>query len=68
VQTTPGNIVNLTAVVRAEPHVQRRTYYPAIYWFSMLRVPDKANSPGTGPKGNGIPENMKSQGQWFALC
>src|SRR5438876_11193941 len=21
--------------------------------------------PGTGPKGNGIPENMKSQGQWL---
>jgi len=40
-------------------------YYPAIYWFSLLRVPGKSEFPGTGPKGNGIPDNMKSQGQWL---
>ena len=24
-------------------------YYPAIYWYSMLKVPDKSEFPGTGP-------------------
>src|SRR2546423_5941707 len=62
VQSAPGKIVNLTAVVAPSP-IAAAEYYPAIYWFSLLRVPDKTQFPGTGPKGNGIPENMKRQGQ-----
>jgi hypothetical protein len=60
----PGQAVNLTAAVAPNPRAAAE-YYPAIYWFSLLRVPDKSEFPGTGPKGNGIPENMKSQGQWL---
>src|SRR5215831_8931687 len=63
-QAAPGRIVNLTAVVAPNPRAAAE-YYPAIYWFSLLRVPDKSKFPGTGPKGNGIPENMKTQGQWL---
>jgi hypothetical protein len=66
VQAAPGKILNLTAVVAPDAHAAAE-YYPAIYWFSLLRVPDKSEFPGTGPKGNGIPENMKSQGQWLHL-
>ena len=32
----------------------------------MLKIPDKSEFPGTGPKGNGMPEKLKSQGQWLA--
>src|SRR6266576_2409910 len=64
VQATPGKAVNLTAAVAPNSRAAAE-YYPAIYWFSLLRVPDKSQFPGTGPKGNGIPENMKSQGQWL---
>jgi hypothetical protein len=63
-QAVPGKAVNLTAAVAPNPRAAAE-YYPAIYWFSLLRVPDKSEFPGTGPKGNGIPENMKSQGQWL---
>src|SRR6184192_895558 len=66
VQTIPGKIVNLTAVVAPNPKAAAE-YYPAVYWFSLLRVPDKREFPGTGPKGNGISENMKNQGQWLHL-
>src|SRR6266576_3734048 len=66
VQATPGKIVNLTAVVAPNPR-EAAQYYPAVYWFSLLRVPDKSEFPGTGPQGNGIPQNMKSQGQWLHL-
>ena len=31
----------------------------------MLKIPDKSEFPGTGPKGNGMPEKLKSQGQWL---
>ena len=43
----------------------RREYYPAIYWFAMLRIPDKSLFPGTGPEGNGMPVAFKSQEQWL---
>ena len=32
----------------------------------MLPIPDKSLFPGTGPGGNGMPEKMRSQGQWLA--
>src|SRR6516162_2001893 len=66
VPATPGSVVNLTATIAPNARAAAR-YYPAVYWFSLLKVPDKSDFPGTGPKGNGIPETMKSQGQWLHL-
>ena len=40
-------------------------YYPAQYWLSMMQVPPKSDFPGTGPTGNGIAPNIKSQGEWI---
>ncbi len=64
VQTRPGTILNLTAVI-APNAAAAAEYYPAIYWFSMLHVPDKSEFPGTGPGGNGIPTNIRSQAMWL---
>ena len=64
VQTTPGKTLNLNAAV-APSAAAAAEYYPAIYWYSMLKVPEKGDFPGTGTKGNGIPETMKSQAQWL---
>ena len=36
-------------------------YYPAQYWYSMLKIPDKSLFPGTGPNGNGMSPSLKSQ-------
>ncbi len=47
-QATPGKALNLTAVVAPNPRAAAE-YYPAGYWFSLLRVPDKSEFPGTGP-------------------
>ena len=66
VPTTPGKVVNLTALVAPNARAAAE-YYPAIYWFSLLQVPAKNEFPGTGPKGNGIPETAKNQGQWLHL-
>ena len=47
---------NLKAVVGPERRAPRRnTIRPAI-WYSLLQVPDKSEFPGTGPKGNGMPQ------------
>jgi hypothetical protein len=64
VQTQPGKILNLTAVVAPNPRAAAQ-YYPAIYWYSLLQVPAKSEFPGTGPQGNGISETVKSQGEWL---
>src|SRR3989441_5580943 len=64
VRTAPGKIVNLTAVV-APNAAAAAEYYPAISWYSMLRVPDKSEFPGTGPGGNGMPVTLESQAEWL---
>src|SRR5213594_1956869 len=64
VKTVPGKILNLKAVP-APSEAAAAQYYPAIYWYSMLKIPDKSEFPGTGEKGNGIAENLKSQGEWL---
>ena len=63
-QTEPGKVLNLRAVI-APSLASAAEYYPAIYWYSMLRAPDKREFPGTGPDGNGIATGMKSQAQWL---
>src|SRR3977135_362125 len=65
VATAPGKILDLTAVV-ASSAAAAAEYYPAQYWYSMLKIPDKSLFPGTGPNGNGMPVSLKSQGQWLS--
>jgi len=64
VKSTPGKILNLNAVI-APTLTSAAQYYPAIYWFSMIKVPDRSQFPGTGPNGNGIPVAFKTQDQWL---
>jgi len=64
VRTEPGKIVNLTAVP-APNAAAAAEYYPGMYWYSMLKIPDTTEFPGTGQNGNGIPEVMKSQNYWI---
>src|SRR6266849_99141 len=56
----PGKTVNITAVP-APNAAAAAELYPAIYWFSMLKMPGKEMFPGTGTgaNGNGMPTTMK---------
>src|SRR5579884_175504 len=64
VKSKPGKLLDLKATIAPTPEAAAQ-YYPAIYWFSMIHVPPKSDFPGTGPSGNGISPNMKSQAQWI---
>jgi hypothetical protein len=64
VDSEPGKQLNLTAV-KAPDEKAAAEYYPAIYWYSMIKPPEQASFPGTGPTGNGVNPNMKSQGQFL---
>ena len=64
IASEPGKILNLTAETRrAWP--RRRNTIRRSYWASMIKIPDQSRFPGTGDKGNGIPENFKTQQQWI---
>jgi hypothetical protein len=59
-QAAPGTTLDLTAVPAPSPR-DAAQYYPAGYWFSLIRVPDKSEFPGTGA----ISGDMKTQAQWL---
>ena len=66
VAATPGKALNLTAVIAPNDHAAAQ-YYPAGHWLSLLRIPEAGEFPGTGPQGNGINPNMKSQAEWVRM-
>jgi hypothetical protein len=63
-QTTAGKMLNLNAVPAPNARAAAE-YYPAGYWLSLLKVPDKTEFPGTGPTGNGISPAMTTQENWI---
>jgi hypothetical protein len=66
VRTEPGKMLNLTAVI-APTQAAAAQYYPAIYWAAMIRIPDKSKFPGTGPNGNGMPVEFKTQDAYLNM-
>jgi hypothetical protein len=40
-------------------------YYPAAYWYAMLKPPAESEFPGTGATGNGIAPTMVTQQHWL---
>src|SRR5438105_3195934 len=66
VDSEPGKQLNITAV-KAPNEAAAAEYYPAIYWYAMLKVPGADQFPGTGPGGNGINPAMRTQSQFLDL-
>src|ERR687892_2116044 len=62
----PGTTLNLQATPAPNPRAAAE-YYPAGYWYSLMRVPAESEFPGTGPQGNGINPVFKSQAQYVGL-
>ena len=59
----PGKHLNLRAVV-APSAAAAAQYYPAIYWYSMMKIPEP-NQFGGG-SGSGIPEKI-TQSDWLTV-
>ena len=57
VRATPGTTLNLTAVPAPSAKAAAE-YYPAIYWYSMLKIPQENEFP-VG--------KVKSQGEWLSV-
>jgi hypothetical protein len=54
IDSEPGKQLNLTAVPAANDAAAAQ-YYPAIYWYSMLKIPDASEFGGKGD----LPNNVK---------
>ncbi len=59
VRVAPGRTLDLTATVAPSP-AAAAAYYPAIYWYSMLKIPNATQFGGTGD----IPEGL-TQTDWL---
>src|SRR4051794_11729665 len=64
VRAEPGKTLDLDAVV-APSDAAAAEYYPAIYWYSMLKVPEKHEFTGSASARGGMPAHLKSQAQWL---
>jgi len=65
-EASPGRPLDLTAVLAPSPG-EAAAYYPAGYWFSLLKPPARSEFPGTGEAGNGINPAIKSQAEWLSM-
>src|SRR5687767_3634880 len=63
---TLGKPLNVSAVIAPNDHAAAQIY-PAGHWLSLLRIPEAGEFPGTGPQGNGINPNVKSQAEWVRM-
>jgi len=66
VQGRPGQQIDLKPSVAPDKKAAAKLY-PGNYWYAMLKIQEKNEFPGTGPAGNGISANIKTQGQWLHL-
>ena len=65
-RTKPGTTLNLRAMPAPNPRAAAE-YFPAGYWYSLLKVPAESEFPGTGPEGNGINPIFKSQADYVRM-
>jgi hypothetical protein len=61
VRAVPGKILNLKAVIAPNAAAAAR-YYPAVYWYSMLKIPDTSQFGGK----SSIPAKI-TQSDWINL-
>ncbi|MGH9158860.1 MAG: carboxypeptidase-like regulatory domain-containing protein, partial [Vicinamibacteraceae bacterium] len=66
VRATPGNDLNLTAVVAPDKKAAAR-YYPAGYWLSLMKVPGEEEFKRESATKGGISPEVESQGEWLRM-
>ena len=64
IQSARGATLSLEAVP-APSEQAAAEYYPAGYWFSLVRAPEKSEFPGTGA--NGISPNIRTQADFLRI-
>ena len=60
----PGKNIDLKARVAANAAAAAE-YYPGMYWYSMLKIPDTSEFPNKDKSANGVGPGMASQAVWI---
>jgi hypothetical protein len=60
----PGKTIDLKAKP-APTAAAAAEYYPGMYWYSMLKIPDASEFPGSDKSPTGMPASMDSQATWI---
>src|SRR6202034_1828719 len=60
----PGKNIDLKAKV-APNAAAAAEYYPGMYWYSMLKIPDTSEFPNKDKSANGVGPGMTSQAVWI---
>ena len=63
-RTTPGRVLTFKVTAAASARAAAEIY-PTGHWFSLMQIPGKDEFPGTGPTGNGINPNVRSQADFL---
>jgi hypothetical protein len=63
-RTAPGRLLTFKVSAAASAKAAAEIY-PTGHWFSLMQVPGKDEFPGTGPTGNGINPNVRSQADFL---
>ena len=63
-RSDPGATLNLQATPAPNPRAAAE-FYPAGYWYSLMKVPAESEFPGTGAEGNGINPVFKTQADYL---
>jgi hypothetical protein len=66
VQSGPGKTVNFKVDAETDPRAAAN-HYPAVYWYSLLKVPDESEFADSVRVKNGISNRMKSQAEWLHI-
>jgi len=60
----PGRRIDLLATPAPDAKAAAQ-YYPAAYWYALLKPPAESEFPGTGASGNGIAPIMLTRQYWL---
>ena len=64
VRATVGRLLSLKAVVAPNAKAAAE-YYPALYWYALLKMPEANEFTGAGRAASGIEAGMRTQADWI---
>src|SRR6266699_4278552 len=66
VQSAPGKMVTFKVDAESDPRAAA-SHYPAVYWYSLLKVPDESEFTDATRARNGISNRIHSQAEWLHI-